>query len=208
MENVVVALDLNEERNRKHHLNRGWMNLFRRWAQAPDFRWVWGVSIGTYSVAFQEFCQEALGLRSLLRFKKDGEWTELTSLERKRLEQWSLADGSGNFREGGLLWLVQMQVKGGSTDERPGTLFPVGVCFLTAIKQADHKWNVALRYYRIRDYYRRMGLYDRLLPELRVSIETEYGLPEVRFRYPGRKRRSMRKYFHILERHGFLVLME
>lgn len=63
MENVYIALQLDKPRNREHHLNRGWMNLFRRWAQSPLFRQAWAVSIDTYSVGFQLFCEEALGLQ-------------------------------------------------------------------------------------------------------------------------------------------------
>lgn len=62
MENVFVALQLDKPYNRDHHLNRGWMNLFIRWAKAPFFRHSWEVSIDTYSLGFQKFCEDALNL--------------------------------------------------------------------------------------------------------------------------------------------------
>jgi GNAT superfamily N-acetyltransferase len=58
MENVFLALEL-----QKYHgyaLNRGWMNLFRRWATTPIFQKLWPGMRGGYSRQFGEFVEENL----------------------------------------------------------------------------------------------------------------------------------------------------
>ncbi len=44
--------------------NRGWMNLFRRWALSPMFRFTWAMTAGTYSARLQSFCEYHLSLDS------------------------------------------------------------------------------------------------------------------------------------------------
>ncbi|MEJ2399307.1 MAG: hypothetical protein P8Z67_14035, partial [Gammaproteobacteria bacterium] len=44
--------------------NRGWMNLFRRWALSRMFRFTWAATAGTYSARFQSFCEFYLSLDS------------------------------------------------------------------------------------------------------------------------------------------------
>jgi hypothetical protein len=44
--------------------NRGWMNLFRRWALSRMFRFTWAATAGTYSARFQSFCEFHLSLDS------------------------------------------------------------------------------------------------------------------------------------------------
>lgn len=55
MENVFLGLRLAEYY--AHPLNRGWMNLFRRWAITPTFRRCWPIVCGTFSRAFVEFAE-------------------------------------------------------------------------------------------------------------------------------------------------------
>lgn len=62
MERVFVTLALEEPRNRDAPGNRGWMNLLRRWAAAPSFRFAYLALISSYSTAFQHFCKHALDL--------------------------------------------------------------------------------------------------------------------------------------------------
>ncbi len=61
MESVYLDLDL--ERELEHPDNRGWMNLFRRWAGSGMLRVTWAVCGGTYGARFQTFCERHLGLR-------------------------------------------------------------------------------------------------------------------------------------------------
>ena len=58
MENVFLALEL--EKYNGYALNRGWMNLFRRWAMTPIFQKLWPGLRGGYSRQFGEFVEEQL----------------------------------------------------------------------------------------------------------------------------------------------------
>jgi hypothetical protein len=62
MENIFVQLQLDKMHQREHHFNRGWMNLFRRWAAARYFAEAWVITIGDYSVGFERFCRDVLGM--------------------------------------------------------------------------------------------------------------------------------------------------
>jgi hypothetical protein len=42
--------------------NQGWMNIFRRWSDAPTFRRYWLVLVHAESAAFLQFCEAALAL--------------------------------------------------------------------------------------------------------------------------------------------------
>ena len=56
MENVFVALEL--EKYNGYALNRGWMNLFRRWTMTPIFQKLWPGLRGGYSRQFDDFVEE------------------------------------------------------------------------------------------------------------------------------------------------------
>jgi GNAT superfamily N-acetyltransferase len=60
MENVFLGVRLGE--HYAHPLNRGWMNLFRRWTSAQTFRRWWPILRGTFSPAFVEFSERHLYL--------------------------------------------------------------------------------------------------------------------------------------------------
>jgi len=60
MENVFLGVRLEE--HYVHPMNRGWMNLFQRWASADTFRQWWPVLRGTFSRAFVEFAERHLHL--------------------------------------------------------------------------------------------------------------------------------------------------
>jgi hypothetical protein len=45
-----------------HPLNRGWMNLFRRWTNAPKFHAYWPFLRGELSQEFVRFCEQALNM--------------------------------------------------------------------------------------------------------------------------------------------------
>ena len=62
MERALLALRLDDPRNRRRRENRGWMNLFRRWGQSRTFQKMWAANIANYGSALQDFCQEELGL--------------------------------------------------------------------------------------------------------------------------------------------------
>lgn len=60
MENVYLDLDLEE--HWEHPDNRGWMNLFHRWAWSGMFRVTWAASASCYGARFQTFCERRLHL--------------------------------------------------------------------------------------------------------------------------------------------------
>jgi hypothetical protein len=45
-----------------HTLNRGWMNLFRRWTHSPTFHRHWPYARGEFSKEFVDFCEQALNM--------------------------------------------------------------------------------------------------------------------------------------------------
>lgn len=178
MENVFIALRLDKVTHRTHYLNRGWINLFQRWAQAPLFRRAWAVSIGTYSVSFQTFCEEVLKLESQVVWRPATD-NDLTPRERHLLErqrdQRAVTPGD-HTREA--IWVVEMAVRiapgdagfTSAVDENDAGVdhFPVGFArlkFDTALQQ------VTLLFYRIHDYYRKMRLMDDMIPALRKRLE-------------------------------------
>ena len=60
MEQVYLAVKLEEFHG--HALNRGWMNLFRRWTSSATFRMFWPTVCGMYSQQFVRFADQHLNL--------------------------------------------------------------------------------------------------------------------------------------------------
>jgi hypothetical protein len=60
MEMVWYGMKL--DASHAHPLNRGWMNLFRRWTNSPTFHRHWPYLRGELSQGFVEFCERALNL--------------------------------------------------------------------------------------------------------------------------------------------------
>lgn len=203
MENIFVELDLDKESNQRHHLNRGWMNLFRRWAEAPYFQWTWAVTIGTFSVGFQRFCETALGLKAGMSFK-DLTAGDLTADEKSDLADLGLLEAEP---------YVGVQLSAKSRRET----FRVGLCVVD-VAPDDPPGDFRLKYCRIHKAFRRMGLFDRMLPELAKWLRGRHG-KDARFKVSEKdistalaedasesaqaKRRNLR---HILERSGFSLI--
>ncbi|HSW38823.1 MAG TPA: hypothetical protein VLL97_04960, partial [Acidobacteriota bacterium] len=60
MENVYI--DLNLDATHDHPANRSWMNLFMHWAWSGMFRVTWTILACTFSGEFQRFCERHLRL--------------------------------------------------------------------------------------------------------------------------------------------------
>jgi hypothetical protein len=60
MEMVWFGMKLDS--NHAHSLNRGWMNLFRRWTNSPSFHRHWPWLRGEFSRGFVDFCEQALNM--------------------------------------------------------------------------------------------------------------------------------------------------
>lgn len=216
MENVYLALQLDKPRHRDHHLNRGWMNLFRRWAQAPFFRWAWAVSIGTYSLGFQTFCEEALTLDRMIRWRP-GKEEELTPRECDYLDR---QRDTGRFIPGEVveihqktvqryqIWVAEMLIWITRIDQSDS--FPIGFAIIRLSrgepKELHEKSYLAdLMFYRIRNYYRQMRLLEKMIAELPKALEKELGVPP-KLRVNFAKDEDRRYYSYFFERSGFEVV--
>jgi hypothetical protein len=60
MENAWIAVDLDAYSD--HPLNRGWMNVFRRWISSGSFHAHWPAVRGEFSEGFVRFCESELNL--------------------------------------------------------------------------------------------------------------------------------------------------
>ncbi|HND30374.1 MAG TPA: hypothetical protein PLA94_10265, partial [Myxococcota bacterium] len=70
MESIYLKLDLHHARNRELESYSRWINLFRGWARSPSFRWASTLHAPTMGPAFRVFCQDVLGLRWGLIWRK------------------------------------------------------------------------------------------------------------------------------------------
>ena len=159
MENIFLGVRLGEHHG--HPMNRGWMNLFRRWANADTFRQWWPVLRGTFSRAFVEFAERHLHLPThtdltyeqrefpiariqLLRDQLDREWTLDPSLPerfeaalRNPVQLFISAD-----QKGPAVWLAWMPRVSGATQKTVS--FPDGelIGVVTLSGGASLDWQV------------------------------------------------------------------
>jgi GNAT superfamily N-acetyltransferase len=93
MEQVYLAVNLNEFHG--HALNRGWMNLFRRWTSSATFRLFWPTLCGMYSRQFVHFADQHLNLRldHVLALESMGTAGDLASLFRDLSIEWEAVPG-------------------------------------------------------------------------------------------------------------------
>lgn len=215
MENAFMDLELDREQYREHYFNRGWMNLFRRWSQAAYFRRTWAVTIGTYSVGFQKFCEDALKLEAKIIWRRDVGWDYLTQREQEYLRERNLYDAAGQPHGADYqIWVACMcdsQIVA-SDDSRDS--FPIGMVVLD-IKDAGAV--PELLFYRIRDYYRQMKLFERMLrtlqeelaqaQQLKSALESADKLHEPQALKPVVKllEKDIALYAYIFRRSGFRV---
>lgn len=89
MEQVYLAVKLEEFHG--HALNRGWMNLFRRWTSSATFRLFWPALCGMYSQQFVRFAEQHLNLSidEVARLEPLGTIDDLTSLFRELTIEWA-----------------------------------------------------------------------------------------------------------------------
>jgi tetratricopeptide (TPR) repeat protein len=189
-----------EERNLEgehdHPDNRGWMNLFYHWSGSGMFRATWAVSISNYNGRFQQFCGRHLGLDigrvQLGNRMQPGDAKSahelLTNAEREHLRLLE----SANFDEE-LSWdniaVVPLEVRVDQTDhtDETGFRFQIGIALIEghfAIER-DRQGRLEtepprrrIRYFRIRDHLRRMGLGRRALEALwREDVKLQVDVP-------------------------------
>lgn len=205
MESAYLQLELDRPRNRDHYLNRGWMNLFRRWAHAPFFRHAWAVSQGTFSLGFQRFCEESLRLGSEMTWHRES-WANLSARERSYLRDLKLDRFvAGEGTEGYEIWMADLAVPierdREEEEELPADAFSVGLVVLRFTEgTAD------LLFYRVRNFYRRMRVFERMIETLPAELRRRRGeelRPRVRF---GAGDEALKwRYRDLFERNGFEV---
>lgn len=165
MESVYV--DLRLEENHDHPDNRGWMNFFRHWSWAGMFRVTWAITASTYGARFQNFCKRRLDLdigeigvgkptafaagvaEQVAELERLESALVLNFYEKTLIEQIVRMDGDGPER---YLYPLEITV---SIPELPDRIsFPFGFAWVR---------NGALRFFRIQDHLRSMGLGRRAL---------------------------------------------
>lgn len=151
MESVFIQLRMDLHRNRSHPVNRGWLNLFRRWAQSPTFQRNWAISMGTFGAEFQQFCDRMLGLSgSFLWVPSPGgsrrcQWNATIEVPNLDGKETLLNIGCAEFNDDGLEFLG---------DEQRRTL--------------------TLKMLEINDVYDTHGLLDRIMHSLRTALDNYY----------------------------------
>jgi hypothetical protein len=96
-----VYHDLNLDKHFEHPDNRGWINLFQRWAWSSMFRFTWSVTASTFGARFQTFCEQKMKFRKYevkIGIDKNGDPEGLEikkNIVDKHLLSKSMADQSG-----------------------------------------------------------------------------------------------------------------
>jgi hypothetical protein len=190
MESVYV--DVRLENTYDHPDNRGWMNLFRRFAAAGMLRVAWAVSGGTFGARFQSFCEQHLGLGAAelaqarpvtVRALLDGKaGYSVHSLELNVLRALWASDEAADSD-----LVVRFEMIMGRAVSAPlgadAFSFPVAFALLRPAEGAGER--TRLRYLRVSDHLQRMGLGWRVTvdllhayPDLELDMATR--APELR----------------------------
>ncbi len=173
MENVFVQVQLDKKHQREHHFNRGWMNLFRRWAASPFFADAFLIAIGDYSVGFERFCRDKdiLNLTHTLIMLPLAENELETNLPPDLYRVWHENNGTGTVYVG--------YVEAGG---RLASRFPVG---FVAVENPETP-QASARIYAVSERYRGMyylaAMFRKLTqgpqppePGLRIHLNEEAG---------------------------------
>ncbi len=181
MEDVYVDLNLEEEFD--HPDNRGWMNLFYHWSWSGMFSATWAISAGTYGARFQRFCERRLDLR--LGKVEIGKEFPLDNLEAKKdehlLNSWELqlieffrknsqfaAEESTPVLERLRVFPLQIVVRAPDREDEKDTRmmrFTFGFV-LAEIQRDNDRKTIKIRYLRVQDHLRKMGLARQALRQL------------------------------------------
>jgi len=183
-----VYLDLNLEKEFDHPDNRGWLNFLRHWSWSGMFCATWAISASIYGTRFQSFCERQLDLHpgtarigepipipplSIVRGDKVFRHTlqrvhgldfwevELiaTFLENGRAE--GELDAAGRSREMSLeLVPFQVFVKDLKSIDNEDLDFNIGFALGDFSSKADA---ASVRYFRIQNHVRKMGLAREVL---------------------------------------------
>lgn len=91
----MVWFDMKLDDYYAHPLNRGWMNLFRRWTNSPTFNGYWPLLRSEFSQDFGLFCERALNMLPIrsdceqLKRADVAKWlTDLREMDREFKNEW------------------------------------------------------------------------------------------------------------------------
>ncbi len=146
----TVYIDLNLEEEWSHPDNRGWMNLFNHWVWSSMFRVTWAASVSCYGARFQNFCQKRLELPMGEVRVKRGQFSDLNFYEKLRFEQYGDPTDA--------IWNLELEVKNPWGKDQS-----IAYRFGFAVVDSE----CILRFYRVQNHLRRMGLWTAVEPVLR-----------------------------------------
>ena len=210
MENVYIDVQL--ERTFDHPDNRGWMNLFRRFAAAGMLRVTWTVSGATYGARFQSFCEHHLGLGDS-RLHQEAPVSVEEVLERRsgtgahslEFNVIRALHASGEIASDDRVVRFQL-IMGSSLSAPPGeSAFGFPVAFAVMREAEVPEGAPTLRYLRVADHLQRMGLGWRVTsalleryPALELDMATR--APELRVAGADADRRRYARLFRAAKR--------
>ncbi len=145
MENVFYAINLGEYH--AHQLNRGWINLFRRWTAKQTFRRIWPGLRATFSKQFVDFAEYQLNLATEICVCHLGGdlsgWVEATQPIARELEQeWPKDEHKriwGRFTEGKPIMVLMVTTESVITDVTVRPLGPKEVLGVAAAVKEKEK---------------------------------------------------------------------
>ena len=168
MENVFLAVQLDQFH--AHPLNRGWMNLFRRWTASNQFRAFWPTVRGTYSRPFVDFAETHLNLdvtilivrgipqhtiRATILREYGLEWPQQSNCLAQALDHPVFLD---NDQTQPAVWLA------GATDgQPPQDSWGIAVCW------DNHDETLRLNVW-VRLAYRNLGIGGKLLDQALIDL--------------------------------------
>ena len=164
MENVYLDLSLEEWHD--HPDNRGWMNMFRRFAGAGMLRVTWAITGSTFGARFQSFCERRFRLGEYgmetahagsVRKVLDGDGTASAGLPEQAVVA-ALA-GAGELDDDDLVLRFHLSVRRALSLPLQQSSFAFPVAF-AAVRSAGPplRRRPVLRYFRVADHLQRMGL--------------------------------------------------
>jgi hypothetical protein len=192
-EDAYIDLHLEEEYD--HPDNRGWMNLFLRWAWSGMFSATWAICAGTYGARFQRFCRRRLDLTlgtveiekptALPDRAKDlDDLLKKIEHEKEPISSWELQlvrvflEARKKTRGEHLpqLSILPFRMKVGCEEDGERALnnsidFLFGFALARVTHRPGGKPLAEIKYFRIRNHIRKMGLARKALTALDKDYE-------------------------------------
>lgn len=207
-----VYIDVNLESNHDHPDNRGWMNLFRRFAAAGMVRVTWAVSSASCGARFQSFCQHHLGLGdspiaidaelSVAELREKSSQALASVLEANAIEA---LHRSGEVVDTDRVVRFALTVRSALSSAAAQSTFGFPVAFAVLRARPQHPGCWGLRYFRVADHMQRMGVgWSALLALLAAYPHTELDVatraPQLRLAHTAADRDRFERMFRAASR--------